>query len=292
MIHTPEWHARRRLGIGGSDAPAVIGISPYRTPYDVWVEKTSQEPIIEEDTFDQRRGRALEAFVLDEYQLQTGAHTEKSIEHKHPDHSWLRGEPDALAFFDHDSDTRWHVVEIKTARHSQGWGDPGSDEIPLPYLVQAHHYMMVTGFDVADVAVLIAGSDFRIYTVHADKTIHAQLFEKEAAFWRLVETRTPPPVTRVAEAARQWGKLARPGTVIATPEQLNLIELARAAQRSIKAFSDTVEQSKAQLMAALADKGDTLVDAEGNVIATWKLNNGTMGYTVEPKKPTRIFLLK
>src|SRR5262245_21334122 len=55
------------------------------------------------------------------------------------------------------------VLQVKTARTSDGWGDPGSGEIPQDYILQTQHEMFVTGLPVADVAVLIGGQDFRIY---------------------------------------------------------------------------------------------------------------------------------
>ena len=76
--------------------------------------------------------------------------------------------PFMLASLDGFTDDN-RVVEIKTARSGKGWGEPGSNEIPDYYILQVQHYMIVTGFEVTDVPVSIAGGSPELYEVPADK---------------------------------------------------------------------------------------------------------------------------
>jgi predicted phage-related endonuclease len=184
------------------------------------------------------------------------------------------------------------ILEIKTSRDGRGWAERDSDQIPLTYLTQAHHAMYVSGATVCDVAVLIAGSDFRIYTVHADAAITEQLVVREAEFWRRVERREPPDPVNVHDASRRWGRLFIEGAVEAYRFELDAIESLRRIREERKMLDEAEEQAKLVVMQALGEHGDTLVDANGTRLATWALDKGRQGYTVEPREPQRRFLLK
>jgi predicted phage-related endonuclease len=162
------------------------------------------------------------------------------------------------------------LIEIKTARTSEGWGEPGSDEVPDAYAIQVQHGMAVAGHARCDVAVLIGGSDFRVYTVERDDKLIAHLTAAEAAFWRRIETLDAPPPRTYTEAQRLWGRASPPRVpVYATDE-------AEAAYRELLSVRDQLaelerrkEELQAILCAEMADKGDTLIGASGQPIATW-----------------------
>ena len=68
--HSKEWHENRRTGIGGSDAAAVLGMSKWKTPYQVWREKVYGERQPDNGQFE--RGRDLESFIREKYEKETG----------------------------------------------------------------------------------------------------------------------------------------------------------------------------------------------------------------------------
>jgi predicted phage-related endonuclease len=173
-----------------------------------------------------------------------------------------------LANLDGVADNR--VLEIKTARTAKGWGEEGSDLIPLPYLIQVQHYMAVTAFPVADVAVLIGGSDFRLYEVPADAELQAGIIEQEAELWGRIQRRDPPDPVTFAEVRKRFGRSAAVGTIEASGATFtDACELQRLVAR-IKDLEEQADDRRANIMRALGEKGDTLVHS-GNVIATWKL---------------------
>jgi putative phage-type endonuclease len=288
IARTEEWHALRKTGIGGSDAAAVLGISSWKTPYEIYLEKIGENtPTGDEDSFDLRRGRALENFVLDEYRRATGLELEPGGFLRHPEIPWLIGNPDARA----QGDGR--IVEAKTARNGQGWGDPGTDEIPLPYLTQVHHYLMADpAAPCADLPVLIAGSEFRIYHVERDYGLQADLIAQYRPFWRCVEERTPPAPVSTREAIQRWGRLARTGSVMAGRTAVEAVELLRDLHLKIKVAEARKDLAQAVVMAALGETGDTLIDDAGHILATWKMDKGRKEYTVAARDPSRRFLLK
>ncbi len=282
---TPEWLAARRSGIGGSDAAAVLGLSPWRTPFEVWAEKAGyMVPAEFAESEPMRWGRLLEPIILTQYERRRDTVVTVVGMLRHPDIPWLICSPDGVA-----GD---RIVEVKTTRSAAGWGEQGTDEIPPHHLVQAHHNLIVSGAAVCDMPVLIGGSDERLYHVEPDQTLHAQILEQEADFWHAVERREPPPPKNVGDAVRRWGRASRPGAILANPDIVSAVEMLRAIAAQVKEGEALADELKMKIMAELGDKGDTLIDDAGRVLASWKLDKGRAGYTVGPKEPSRRFLLK
>jgi putative phage-type endonuclease len=191
-MNEQDFHAVRMTGIGGSDAAAVLGLSKWKTPLQVYLEKLGQGGLML-DNEAMAWGRALEPVIRQQYAERTGRIVylpDTALRHK--EHDFMIANLDGYT-----DDGR--VLEVKTARSGQEWGEPGSDEIPTNYLLQVQHYLTVTGFEWADVAVLIGGSDFRIYEIRADKDLQALLIEGEAEFWQRVQDRNPPDPKTAAE---------------------------------------------------------------------------------------------
>ena len=160
------WREERRKGIGGSDVAAIMGLSAYRTPYQVWLDKVQG---VHDDISDKPAvvwGNILE-HIIGEYYAQ-----------EHPDRTVRRvngmmrsiARPWAQASLDYevrDPELGWGILEIKTA----GWRreDDWADGVPVYYQTQVAHYLSVSGRPFADVAVLIAGQDYREYRVMRDE---------------------------------------------------------------------------------------------------------------------------
>lgn len=249
---------KRRRGIGGSDAPAVCGVSPWKSPYQVWLDKRG-EGEQQEDNPAMFWGRTLEPVIRQRYSDVTGREVivpNSVIEH--PRIPWMIGLLDGIA----DGE---RVLEVKTARSLDGWGEEGSAEIPEAYLIQVQHYMIVTAKPVADVAALIGGNDFRIYEVPADHELQELIIEKEAAFWELVKNGTPPEVTSYADIKQRFGAMSKAVQVQAEAYVIQALERLK----QLKQLAKEEEELKALIMAAMGE-ADTLVSGD-QVLATWKL---------------------
>lgn len=261
-----EWLTARRTGIGGSDVAAVLGLSPWRTPLDVYLDKRG-EGVDQPDNDAMRWGRYLEPAVRQAYADQTG-HEVRVLDQmvRHPAHEFMVANLDGFVA---PRDAIKRIFEAKTARTADGWGEPGSDQIPQPYLLQVQHYMEVTGFAVADVAVLIGGSDFRIYEVPEDRELQQMLVDAEADFWRRVQAGEPPEPVTVADAVARWGRTSKYDLVMADGETIAAVARIRALRAQIASLEAQEDQARAVVMRALGEC-DTLVDASGKTIATWK----------------------
>jgi putative phage-type endonuclease len=260
-----EWLAARRSGIGGSDAAAVLGLSRWRSPLDVYLDKTGEGGDTE-DAPAMYWGRRLERVILEAYVEQTGLAVDAPVGVyrmlRSSERPWQLYSPDGMA-----SD---RLIEIKTARTSEGWGEPGTDEVPDDYAIQVQHGMAVTGLQRCDVAVLIGGSDFRVYTVERDDALIAHLIAAEAAFWARVERRDPPPPRTYAEATRMWGRSSPPrAPVYATDEAEAAHRELVAVREQMATLTEREEALRAVICAELADKGDTLIGSDGQPLATW-----------------------
>ncbi|MBE7420662.1 MAG: YqaJ viral recombinase family protein [Ideonella sp.] len=258
--------------IGGSDAPVVLGISPWRTPLQLWHDKT--QPAMPENTDPDRakvleRGKRMEPYVVDllarEMDLAVLARNARYID---PEHAFLAAEIDAEALLD-DRNERVNL-EIKTVSpfKARDWGEQESDEIPVYYTAQAQHGLMVTGRALCIFGVLIGGDDFRIYRVERDDEIIAAMRQREVAFWReYVEALVPPPATNASDIERLFRRDA--GTAIeASPELLIAVDELRALKAEQDAVEARMEGVKGSIKAAMRDAARLTLN--GRDLVTWK----------------------
>lgn len=260
------WLEARRSGVGGSDVAAILGLSKWATPLQVYQQKRGElgdQP----DNPAMRWGRYLEPVVRQAYADETGNEVRVLDQMlRHPTHEFMVANLDG--FIEPASGPR-RVFEAKTARTAEGWGEPGSDQIPQPYLLQVQHYLAVTGFIVADVAVLVGGSDFRIYEVPEDRELQEMMIDAEAEFWSRVQRGDPPEPVTVADAVARWGRSSRADIVMADPVALTAVETLRAIKLEREALEASEETAKAAVMKALGEC-DTLADATGKALVTWR----------------------
>jgi putative phage-type endonuclease len=252
----------RRSGIGGSDAAAVIGISPWSTPLAIYERKLGLVPDVEE-TAAMRWGTILEAPIADEYARVTGRQALVAPMQRHPQHPWM------IAHVDRVVDTD-RIVEIKTSARGEAWGEPGSDDLPAHYLTQCQHYLSVTGARVCDVAVLLNGSDFRIYPVERDEALIAYLIEREGKFWREhVLAKNPPEAVTLEDAKRRWTAI-KGKTYAACEKAMALLRVIRSLRQSQKADGAQEREAMFALLTLVSDS-ETIVDPDsGQALATLK----------------------
>jgi putative phage-type endonuclease len=168
---SPEWHAARAMRLGGSRIAALLGLSPWESPYSVWCQMAG---LVEPDTQTkaQSRGHYLEAGVAawfadqhPEYEVRnagTYVHVERDYQLANPDRLLL-GMPGHF-----DAPGVRAGLEIKTDADASGWGKPGTDQIPAYYRPQVQWYMDTLGVPVWYVVVLTGRLEFREYVVHYD----------------------------------------------------------------------------------------------------------------------------
>lgn len=184
-----EWLSlRKQLGIGGSDASAVIGFNPYKSAYTLWAEKTGRIPEFEGNLITEV-GSYLEEFVAKLFERETG----KKVRRKNrmlinSDYPWAFGDVDRLVVGEKA------LVEIKTTNSFPIMKQVRSGEFPEQYYAQVVHYLAVSGLEKAYLAVLIGCRDFKIFELERDENEIQALMMAEEEFWLgYVKTNTPPP---------------------------------------------------------------------------------------------------
>ena len=261
------WLEERRKGIGGSDVAAIMGLSPWKTAYQVYQEKRKEVEDWGGNSLTDW-GKRMEPAIRQWYSDQTGRDVRLPDKIMyHPQHPFM------LASLDGFTDDG-RVVEIKTARSGKDWGEPETNQIPDYYAVQVHHYMTITGFQVADIPVSIAGSSPSLYVVEADKEISEMIIEACAKFWERVQSGNPPDPVTYADAVARFGKIKSDGSIIATTELIEAIAGLKQLRAQLGAMEDAEEAVKAKLIIALGDQADTIIDGAGQTLVTYKLANG------------------
>jgi len=179
VVESPEWHAARATGLGGSEIAAVLGLSKWTSRYSLWCQKAGLlgEPKVNSQM---TVGKYVEPAVIAWWQDQ---HPEDYVKtsvgtYAHSDRSWQIANPDGLVYGDRRDPKA--ILETKFAVYDYEWGTEGTDEIPPYYLTQCRWYLDVFGLDVCHVAVLFGGSGrFAEYVVRQDEA-DALLMRTEA----------------------------------------------------------------------------------------------------------------
>lgn len=262
IVLTPD----RTKFIGGSDASVVLGINPWRTPLQLWQDKTT--PRVEEVSPEKRklfaRGHRMEPYVCDLLAEETGlVLARRNARYIDAEFPFIAAEIDAEA-------ESGENIEIKTVSpfKAMDWGELGSDAIPVYYTAQAQHGMMVRPAPVCVFGVLIGGDDFRIYRVERDDEIITALRAREVAFWRdHVEANVPPEPVNAEDVARLFPKdlgtaiEANAGALIAFNELRGLKLEATLTKKRIEVLQEQIECFMG---------GASRLVTNGLELATWK----------------------
>lgn len=238
---------RRRQGIGASEVGAILGLNRYKTALDVYLDKLGLTPP-SEDSEAAEWGHRLEPVIAEKY---AARHPEVSLQESdtvaHPEHSWALATPDRVVL----GGKKRKLVEIKTRedRTAGEFGEPGTDQVPDEVLVQCQWQLFVTGAEEVDVALLVNGRRFSIYTIPADPELQQHTFDIVEGFWtRHVLAQVPPDVTAQdnKSIALLFPKDAAP-MVEGTPEAFALAQAVQAAKDLVKAQEQCIDEAEAKL---------------------------------------------
>jgi len=295
-----KWLEERRKGIGGSDIAAIMGLSPFKTAYQVYREKRKEVEDWQGNELTDW-GKRMEPAIRQWYSDKTGRDVRLPDKIMyHPQHPFM------LASLDGFTDDG-RVVEIKTARSGKNWGEPETNQIPDYYAVQVHHYMTITGFQVADIPVSIAGGSPSLYIVEADKEISEMIIEACAKFWERVQSGNPPDPVTYADAVARFGKSSSSGAVIASGNTMIDLEELRSVRQQMKDLAEREEFLKGNIITFIGESGDSIVNESGETLLTYKLANGRKTFDskafekdnpnlyqkyIKTSEPQRRFLLK
>ncbi|MEB8172196.1 YqaJ viral recombinase family protein [Macrococcus caseolyticus] len=176
MTHE-EWLKARQAGIGGSDAGTILGVNKWKSKTQLFFEKVNPELKQQVDNEFIYWGNILEDVVAKEFETRTGKKVRKNNKMlRHPEHEFM------LANLDRVIVGEKALLECKTTSqyNIDQWKD---DEIPASYLCQIQHYMAVTGYEKAYIAVLCGGNQFIWKEVPREDELIEIIINAEKDFW-------------------------------------------------------------------------------------------------------------
>jgi len=278
MLINQDFSVDRSKYIGGSDIGAILGLSRFRSPIEVWMEKTGKETK-RLDSLPLRFGSFAEEFVASEYARATGFELihDESI-YIHPEHAFMSAHMDrfvleggAASSTSSSTSAPTRILECKTANpfSSGDWGEVGSDEVPMSYLCQCIWYMAITNINRVDLAVLFGNSDFRIYEINRDLELEAVILQKAKLFWNdYVLKDLPPPAQSEADCQTLFSKGDPAKSVEAKAETLLLTKQLQLLNSEIDVREEEISAIKQNIMNQMGDAESLLY--QGKVLATWK----------------------
>jgi putative phage-type endonuclease len=280
-----DWLAVRKQGIGSSDAAAAVGLNPYKSQLELWLEKTGRDTSLPKlDPNDEESpaywGNILEPIVATHYTKRSGHRVRRVnavLQHPDPKLPWMLANIDREVIGADDV----QILECKTAgiNGARLW----KEGVPEHVQLQVMHQLAVTGKQAADVAVLLGGQHLEIHRIERDESMIARLIDLERLFWDYVVSDTPPPAdgTESAEAALRCLYPEDNGQTLDFSQHPELA----TTYRELKAVRQSIAQQEtreAQLKQALQQAMGAATRAEFTEgYISWKKSKDNIGLDVE-----------
>lgn len=252
--------------VTGSDSAIICGVSPWGSLIDLWRYKSrlAQAPDISGSSH-VRAGNYLEPALRQWFADETGKDVQVSNELLiHKGIPFLAGNIDGFIPKENA------LLEIKTTSRGDDWGEQGEQKIPLHYLCQISHYMSVGNFDSAYVAVLIGGSDFRIYHYQRDEKLINAIIKKETEFWECVKNQIAPEPRTGADVMALCGLDVLSEKKVATGEIQAAIDEAKELDNQID-FLESKRDKCIDKIKVFMKESDTLMGLNGKIAASWRV---------------------
>ena len=279
-----DWLAVRKQGIGSSDAAAAVGLNPYKSQLELWLEKTGRDGTLPKtDPQDEECpaywGNLLEPIVAAHYTKRTGNRVRRInavLQHPDPDKAWM------LANIDREviGTGEVQILECKTAgiNGARLW----KEGVPEYVQLQVQHQLAVTGKAAADVAVLLGGQHLEIHRIERDEALIVRLVQLEKQFWDYVETDTPPPAdgSESAELALRCLYPEDQGQTVDFTQDRTLSAIFTdllSVRQTLDGFAKLEAQFKQTIQQAMGEASKAVFET-GSV--TWKKAKDSIGLDV------------
>ena len=265
--------------LGGSDAAAILGVSPWKSPLMLYKEKIGEhvkevtpakqkifnrgkrwEPVVVEMLIDELKDRGHDVRVID-----------RNNRFSDLEHEFLAAEIDLELLIDGETVNG----EMKTVHPfaTKDWGEQDTDEIPIYYTAQILHGQMVTRRNKTIVAALIGADDLRVHTVDRDDEMINVIRAKELEFWERVQNRQAPEPVSIEDIKLMYAKDS--GSIIdASFEILNLCEAAKIIKQNIKIQETNLTEILTEIKLGMSDS--SVLIHNGKQLATWRANKDSM----------------
>lgn len=258
------WLAARRKVLTATDSPAILGVHPRKSAYQVFVEKTEG---VELTPIDERMrwGQRHEPTIAAAYQEETGRQVLSPPQRLslHATIPWMGASLDRMVV---DAERGPGVLELKTTAKDV------SRDLPVYWEVQVAHQMEVAGVTWGSIAVLIGGNRMVSFDLDRNDRFMRGLLRKLEAFWKEhVEKRVPPPVDGSESCARAlaaYYAAATEKSVELPPESAQWAREYLTAQGELRIWEARKTKAQNSICAALGEA--TLGTAADGTRFSWR----------------------
>ena len=241
-----HWHTLRAMHIGGSDTAALFGLSPYKSKWQLWMEKAGK--LAPEDLSGNmavQAGKFLEAGIANWAASKWGM-TISKVEEYH-----AAGDVIGMGATLDYADDKGRPVEIKWSARGTGWEYSGEDitQAPDNYLLQCQHQMACYGGDAAWLIALIDNEPRRLM-VPRNEDIIESIKSSCVEFWFSIQGNTPPDPDFSMDGStisRMIGQIPITDCVLGSEDEELFNRYIKAAEAE-KAASAEKDATKAELL--------------------------------------------
>lgn len=274
---TDEQKSKRKNGLGASDSPIIMGYSSYKTPYELYLEKTGIVDSDDELTEQQYWGHALEPLIIQRFAQETG------FEVTFPDTVYHKKYPFIFANLDGWIASENAVVEAKCVNSFQKkqWDAAESDGIPLNYLIQIAKQVAIMDASKGYCAVLIGGMEYMQFLYERDLELEALIIQADIEFWHYVTNRIEPDPMNTSDCRLKFKTPNADKIATSTFKTSHALAELLNVKIKLKQLTEEEDLFKMHLMSHMQD-AEYLMGQAGEILATWKAN----------KKGTRVFNIK
>lgn len=237
-----EWrdaHSKPNL-LTGTDAGTIVGVSPYSSPYELWCVKTGRLEREFGDSPAAKWGRRLEAVIREGFVEDKGLNVVTDPPNSmrvDPRFKWRAGSFDGHVY---EPGVGWGIWEAKTAgaHMSHLW----DNKVPLQYLMQVTHYMLISGYSFTWFAALIGGNKEKYIRIEADQKLLEVLDEAERTFLAMIQKEQPPPMDGHTATSRALGNYYSEYTDVVVELGQESLEWDKVRSEAIQAVEEALEK--------------------------------------------------
>lgn len=272
VIHYPDraqWLEGRKMGIGASEVPTIIGVNPFQTPLQLWRRKKEIDPPVEEN-FAMRAGHYLEDAVAQFFAHETGAHIIQASaddfiiidEHK----PFLRVSPDRTYWKQGETHSERNkcILECKTTQM-----EIDEDDLPMHWFCQLQMNLGVSGYKRGALAWLTMGREFGYKFVDFDPQLFEWMVAQTTHFWEYnILQDVEPDMTEVADTLLKYPLHTAGKTIEADSTLVDTLRKLKEIKEEISALTSSKEKLEADIKMAMNDAEAIVKD--GKTLCTWK----------------------
>jgi len=270
-----DWLLERAKSIGASDSSAVLGINPWKSNVELWLEKTNPESLLDQpDNLNMRLGRDMEPILRQLFTEETGLQVRQDNHIRYDDeYPFLSTNLDGRIVGDKVP------LELKTTGMWDGM-------IPDNYFCQLQHQMMVTKSPYIYFAVLVLsnfGKQFIVEKYERNERFIADMRSKMVDFWmNYVVTGVAPDPVSVKDARLLYNETNQESVIEGSFDMITICEKIKDYNKDIKKIKSKADELRVDIMDTM--KEDEIMTYKGSTLSTWKKSKGKVKFDLNKFK--------